>query len=124
MLKNYIIVAFRNFCRNKVFSLINIISLAIGISASLVIFLIVNYDLTFDKFQQDRDRIFRVVSDFKFAGNDFYNSGVPSPLGNAAYKELAGIEYAAAFRTADESKIAIPREMNEKPVIYKKEKHA
>lgn len=124
MLKNYFIVALRNFWRNKVFSLINIIGLAIGISASLVIFLIVNYDLTFDKFQQDRDRIFRVVSDFKFAGNDFYNSGIPSPMGNTVYKELAGIEYAAAFRMANESKVAIPLVTNEKPVIYKKEKHA
>ena len=80
MLKNTFVIAFRNFWRNKVFSLINIIGLAIGISASLVIFLIVNYDLNFDKFQQDRDRIFRVVSHFKFGENDMDNSGISSPM--------------------------------------------
>jgi predicted permease len=123
VIKNTLVVAFRNFWRNKVFSLINIIGLAIGISASLVIFLIVNYDLNFDKFQQDRDRIFRVVSHFNFAGNEIDNSGISSPLANTTYKELPGIEYAVAFRTMYESKVMIPRGNNEKPVVYKKEKH-
>lgn len=123
MIKNYFIVAFRNFWRNKVFSLINIIGLAIGISASLVIFLIVNFDLTFDKFHKDGDRIFRVVSKFNFSGNDVDNSGVPSPLGNTVYKEMTGIEAAAAFRTANETKVTIPHEYNNKPDVFKKEKH-
>ncbi len=68
MLKNYFIVAFRNFRHNKVFSLINILGLAIGISAALVIYLIVSYDFSFDTFHKDGDRIYRVVTDMKFAG--------------------------------------------------------
>ncbi len=68
MVKNYFIVAFRNFRHNKIFSLINILGLAIGISASLVIYLLVNYHFTFDKFEKDNDRIYRVVSNFTFSG--------------------------------------------------------
>ncbi|MEP6614928.1 MAG: FtsX-like permease family protein [Ginsengibacter sp.] len=123
MLKNYFNIAFRNFLHRKVFSFINIIGLGIGISASLVIFLIVDYDLTFDKFHKDGDRIFRVVSDFNFSGNDVHSSGVSSPMGTTVYKELAGIEFAAAFRTANETKVSIPVENKDRPVVFKKEKH-
>ena len=65
MIKNYITIAFRSFWKHKIFTFINIVGLSIGISASLVIYLIVHYDFTFDKFHKDSDRIFRVVSDFK-----------------------------------------------------------
>ena len=54
MLKTYLTIAYRNFFRNKIFSLINVLGLAIGISASLVIFLIVHYDFTFDKFEKEQ----------------------------------------------------------------------
>jgi len=80
MFKNYFKTARRNLWRNKIFALINIAGLAIGISASLVIYLLVNYDFTFDKFEKDGDRIYRVVSDFMFGGESFNNSGVPSPM--------------------------------------------
>ncbi|MBS1932936.1 MAG: hypothetical protein JST96_02985, partial [Bacteroidetes bacterium] len=48
MLKNYFVVALRDFWRNKIFSTINVIGLAIGISAALVIYLITHYEFNFD----------------------------------------------------------------------------
>jgi len=53
MLTNYFRVALRSFRHNKLFSLINIGGLAIGISAALVIYLIVQYEFSFDKFHKD-----------------------------------------------------------------------
>ena len=52
--KNYLKIALRNFRSNKIFSAINIFGLAISISASLVIFLIIQYDFSFDKFESSR----------------------------------------------------------------------
>src|SRR3569623_272742 len=101
MFKNYLVVALRNFWRNKVFSLINIVGLSIGISASLVIFLIVSYDFSFDKNHKDGDRIYRVVSDFVFSGAEYHNSGVCAPLPAAIEKEVTGIETVAPFYTWD-----------------------
>ena len=46
MIKNYFTIAFRNFLRNKIFTLINISGLAIGISAALVIYLIVQFEFS------------------------------------------------------------------------------
>ncbi len=53
MFKNYLIVALRNFRRNKIFTIINILGLSIGLSAALVIFLIVKYDYSFDRFEKN-----------------------------------------------------------------------
>jgi len=92
MFKNYLIVAFRNFWRKKVFSIINISGLSIGISAALVMFLIVYYEFSYDKFEPDADRIYRVVLDAKFNGTEGHSSAVPAPLGSAIENEVTGVE--------------------------------
>src|SRR6516165_10174883 len=108
MIKNYFTVTFRNLWRNKVFSLINILGLAIGISAALVIYQIVLYDYSFDKFEKDRDRIFRVVSDMKFPDQDFKNSGICGPLGPAIRKDIPSVESSVRFWVNGEAKVSIP----------------
>jgi putative ABC transport system permease protein len=123
MLKNYFRVAFRNFWRNKTFSLINVFGLAVGISAALVIYLIVEYDFSFDKFHQDGDRIYRVVSNFRFSGEEYHNSGVTAPMGNAARKELTGVELVVPLRTSDDIKVSIPSGGTIQPVVFKKQKN-
>ena len=65
MLRNYIKVAFRNMKRHKGFSFINIFGLAIGLSCSLLIFSYVLDELSYDRFHQDADRIYRIITDFK-----------------------------------------------------------
>ena len=72
--------AFRNIRRNKALAAINVLGLSIGITACLVIFLIVSYEMSFDRFQPDRDRIFLVYSSFSglSAGSV---SGVPTAFG-------------------------------------------
>jgi ABC-type antimicrobial peptide transport system permease subunit len=99
MIKNYFKVAFRNFWRHKLFTLINVIGLTIGISAALVIYLIVHYDFTFDKFHKDGDRIYRVVTNFSFSGSPGYNPGVCGPLPWAVKNQVTGLqETAPIFR--------------------------
>jgi putative ABC transport system permease protein len=122
MIRNYFKIAWRNLLKNKVFSAINISGLAIGISASLVIYLLVSYHFSFDKFEKDNDRVYRVVTDFDFSGEDYHNSGVTSPLGPAVKKELTGFEAVAPFRTWDGPvKITVPGASQEAPVIFKKQ---
>ena len=123
MFRNYFKTAWRNILRNKTFSVINIIGLAIGISASLVIYLIVSYDLGFEKFQKDNGRIYRVVSDMKFPDNDFKNSGVPMPLIQTSQKDLTGIEMFVPFSTPNGDMNISIRNANGKPDLYKKQEH-
>ena len=122
MLKNYFLVALRNFWRHKTFSLINILGLAIGISASLVIFLIVSYDFSFDHFEKDRDRIYRISSLFNISGETLRNSGVCYPLPQAMAKEVSGIQSIATFKTADEvTKVAVAYPYVQNPTIFRKQ---
>ncbi len=124
MLKNYFIVALRNFWRNKIFSLINVVGLSIGISAALVIYLIVQYDFSFDKFHKDGDRIYRIVSETTFSGESFKNSGVPIPMGRAVDNEVTGLDMAAFFITADnETKVSVPDKKNSRPTVFKNQKN-
>ncbi|MBS1529644.1 MAG: ABC transporter permease, partial [Bacteroidetes bacterium] len=53
MIKNYLKIAWRNLWKNKVFSAINIIGLAVGMAACIVIMLFVHYEKSFDDFQPD-----------------------------------------------------------------------
>ena len=81
--------------KNKVFSLINVIGLTIGLSASFVIGLMIYYDYTFDDFHKDGDRIYRVVSDFHSPEGISHNSGVTLALedaiqGNSNFETISG----------------------------------
>jgi putative ABC transport system permease protein len=65
MLKNYFKIAIRNLWKHKVFSFINIMGLTVGMSACFLIFLYVNFELTYDRFHTKADRIYRLVTDIK-----------------------------------------------------------
>jgi putative ABC transport system permease protein len=99
MLKNYLKIALRNLLRNKVYSFINILGLAIGVCACLVIFLLVSFELSFDNFHPDRERIYRITSGFKNPdGSPYYNAGLSAPMPFAVREEVTGLEKIAAFR--------------------------
>lgn len=124
MLKNYFTVALRNFWRNKVFSTINTLGLSIGISAALVIFLIVYYEFSFDKFEKDGDRIYRVVLDAKFSGTQGYSAAVPAPLGSAMQNEVTGVEQTVPvfqFQGDATAKVAVGMHDAGRSTIYKKQ---
>lgn len=65
MLKNYFKIAFRNLWRHRVFSFINIMGLTVGMTACLLIFLYVRFELSYDTFHPKADRIYRIVADIK-----------------------------------------------------------
>lgn len=122
MIKNYFILAARNFWKHKVFSLINIAGLAIGISAALVIYMIVHYEFDYEKFHTDRDRVYRVVSNMHFPDQEFKNAGVPGTLPPAVREEMQGIEKSTVFWQFDRDglKVTVPQK-NEKESIFRRQ---
>ena len=84
MLKNHLKISIRHIRRNKIYASINIIGLAIGIAGFFLIMLWVQDELSFDKFHQNRDSIYRVVCDTK--GDAFFGS--PAPLAPTIQSEL------------------------------------
>lgn len=122
MFSNYFRTALRSFRKHKAFSLINIAGLAIGVSASLVIYLIVQYEFSFDKFHKDGDRIYRVVSDLQFPDMLVQNSGVPSPFSKSVREEATGIDLVTHFNTAWELKVSVPIPGNQSPAFFRHQK--
>ena len=96
MLKNYIIVALRNLVRNKAFSFINILGLALGISCSMLILLWVQSELAVDKFHQHSDRLFRILEKQQYSdGNIFVFNSTPGPMAPVIKEKYPEIELAA-----------------------------
>src|SRR5580658_10662163 len=122
MLKNYFLVALRAFWRNKTFSLINIVGLSIGISSSLIIFLLVQHDFSFDKFEKDGARIYRVVNDGVNKNGIWHNNCLSEPMGGVVKKEVTGLETVAPFRTLYETRVTIPYPDPNHPIIIRKQK--
>src|SRR5687768_290895 len=87
MLKYYVLLAWRIMKKQKVYTFINVLGLAIGICACLVIYLVTSYDFSFDRFHPDKDRIFRITGEVQRLNGEmeFVNSVVP---------DIAGIETA------------------------------
>lgn len=124
MLKNYFKTALRVFTRNKAFAAINVLGLSIGICAALVIFLIVQYEFGYDKVETDSDRIYRVVMDLKFNGNDGHSAAVPAPLSAAIQKEITGVEASVPvmlFQGDGTAKVSIKRDGSSQLTALKKQ---
>jgi putative ABC transport system permease protein len=66
MFKSYFLLALRNHTRNKFYTAINVVGLAIGISSCIVIMLFVQHELSYDRFNEKADRIYRVNTEIKF----------------------------------------------------------
>lgn len=93
MLKNYWTVAWRSLVRNKIYSLINILGLVLGICACLAIYLIARHEFSYDTFHPDRDRIYCV--DAMLHTNHLNTT--PGPMPTAMRQEMTGMEAVAAF---------------------------
>ncbi|ALL05546.1 ABC transporter permease [Pedobacter sp. PACM 27299] len=90
-------IALRNFWKNKSYTMINILGLSIGMASCILIFIFIRFQLSFDEGFKNEDRIYRVVTDWKYNSFDDYSSGVPLPFTSAARNEIAGIEKIGAI---------------------------
>lgn len=77
MFKNYLKVAFRNLYRQRIYSLINILGLAIGLACSFLIILYIYHEVSFDKFHKDYENLYRIANKGQISG-DFLNVAVSS----------------------------------------------
>ena len=91
MIKNYLKVAIRNLIRHKAFSFINIAGLAIGIASCLLIFTVVKYELSYDKFQPNYNQVYHVVTQDKNSDGTSYNPGIPIPAMEALRVDFPNI---------------------------------
>jgi predicted permease len=97
MIRNYFKIAIRNLFRHKVYSIINVLGLAVGIAACLLLYLIIGYEGTYNTDQPNYKHIARVVSMDNFATGISYSPGVPYPFGDAFHADFPGIKAGAMY---------------------------
>ncbi len=111
MLRNYLRIAFRNLWRKRGFSFLNIAGLAVGIAASLLVFLVIHYGSTYDGFQLKGDRIYRVVTTFsqRSSGEQTGHSGsVPIVLPEAMKMDFPQLEELSGTWNIGGAQIHVP----------------
>ena len=97
MLRNLFKVAFRNIGKDRIYSVLNILGLTLGITCSLFLFLYLLDELSYDQFHAKKDRIYRVVTHFTEADNQFTWPSGQIPLAQELEENYADVEHAVRF---------------------------
>src|SRR3569833_1946912 len=92
MIKNYLKTAFRSLKKNRAFTAINILGLALGFTASLLIVFYVTDDLSYDRYNVNADRIYRVNEDLKLGGNKVQYAVCMPPLAQILKTDFPDVE--------------------------------
>ena len=108
MLKNLLKVALRNIGKDRIYSLLNILGLTLGITCSLFLLLYLLNELSYDRFHTEKDRIYRVVTHFTETDNQFTWPIAQIPLAQELEEKYTEIEHAIRF-------IGAGRELFENP---------
>jgi putative ABC transport system permease protein len=104
MIQNFLKVAWRNLIKNRTFSIINITGLAAGLACFILIALYVIDELSYDRFNEKADRIFRINADIRFGGADLKLATTSDPMGPTLKKDYPQVEEFVRFYTASGSK--------------------
>ncbi len=93
LMRHYFVVAFRNFIKQKSFSFINVAGLTLGMSASLIVIMLVSQNLQYDNYNTKRDRIYRIIT----YGEKWPEATTPFPLLDELIEKYPGIENSVRF---------------------------
>ncbi|MET3126044.1 putative permease [Arcicella rosea] len=97
MIQNYLKIAFRNLLRNKVFSVINILGLALGMTCSLMIMLWVQDERSVDAFHANKNQLYRIYMKEFFSGKTQGVIWTPGPLAEELKRVIPEIQMSTAF---------------------------
>ncbi len=103
MFKNYLKIALRNLLRHKGYSFINVAGLAVGITCCLLILLFVQDELSYDRYHEKAERIYRLIVENQAEGRIFNNALSSAPMVPALLRDYPEIESAVRFYPVDAS---------------------
>jgi len=111
MIKNYFKIAFRNLQRNRTYAFLNISGLAVGIAACLLLFVIIQFETSFDNFHNNRKNIYRLGSEFHNQDGISYSDGVPFPATVALRNDFPQLKKVGAIYR-DNGQVTLKNENN------------
>jgi putative ABC transport system permease protein len=110
MFKNYFKTAFRTLTRNRNYTVINIAGLTAGIAVCMMIFIVIQFQTSFDNFHAKKDRIYRVLTEYHHAdaANIVYGKDVPFPMPGGLKTAFPQIEQVAPIFASQNDQLLIP----------------
>jgi putative ABC transport system permease protein len=119
MFKNYLKLAYRNIFRHKRYAFLNILGLAVGLAACLLIASYVIHELSFDKMHPSKDRIYRINGLIPFGGEVLHNAVVGAPLGPAVEESIPEIEESVRILRRHDVPVRVEdKDFKEKKVFF------
>jgi len=106
MIKNYLKIALRNLLKYKVYSIINVFGLSVGLACCILIILFIRDELNYDKFHKNADQIYRVVVEFKYRETPDHFAHTQAPLAPALLNEFPEVLNAVRFARRSQELIA------------------
>ena len=124
MFKNYFKTAFRTLIRNRNYTIINIAGMAVGLAVCMMIFIIIQFQTSFDNFHSKKDRIYRVLTEYHHAdaGNIAYGKDVPFPMPTALKTAFPQIEQVAPIFASHNDQLLIPDDNGKTVKTFKEDK--
>jgi putative ABC transport system permease protein len=107
MIKNYLLLTIRNVLRNRSYTLINVLGLTIGLTACIIIFLLISYEVRFDRFHKHYDRIYRITQRTNSSSGEELNAATPYPIAKAFRNDFTQIPLVTQIHLQDESLVAV-----------------
>ncbi|MEJ8755533.1 ABC transporter permease [Pontibacter sp. H259] len=108
MFKIYFLTAIRSLLRNKSYSILNVAGLALGITCSILLFLVIKYEMGYDTFHTKGDRIYRVIMNFKAEGEISPQASTPVPITKVLRDNNPGLELITQIYGEEEGQISVP----------------
>lgn len=113
MLKNYIKIALRSLLKQKVYTIINVLGLSVGLASCLLIVLYISHEFSYDQFHEKKDRIFKMALERKYPNHATYYAVIPHSFAEVMVSDFPEV--------ASTIKMAGP--FNDVPVVYRDEKN-
>jgi predicted permease len=121
MIKSYFTIAMRSLRRYKTYAAINIAGLAVGIAAFMLLFLVIRYEKSFDRFHKNADNIYRVVSVSKADDGVGFSAGVPFPTAEALRIDYPQLQHVAAIYQQTNEQVSVPGSAGETEKKFREE---
>jgi len=118
MIRNYLKTAFRSLRRNKGYTFINVAGLTTGITVCLIIFIVIRFELSFDTFHPQKDRIYRVMLKNEKSET---SSSIPAPMPATLKSDFPSLEVVPFFSLSD-VQIAVPGPNGDAAKRFKEDK--
>ncbi|MEO6731423.1 MAG: ABC transporter permease [Ferruginibacter sp.] len=124
MFRNYFKTAFRTLIRNRNYTAINVAGMAVGIAVCMMIFIIIQFQTSYDNFHSKEDRIYRVLTEYHHAdaANTIYGKDVPFPMPAGLKTAFPQVEQVAPIFASHDDLLLIPDDNGSTVKQFKEDK--